>query len=147
MRAPNGIVILVRHSQPELDPAVDCMHWRLSTEGRSRSGILADRMRPLAPAALYSSPAPKAFATAEIVGAGLDRKVPVIADLRERDRGGVPFFTEPGEFEEQVRRLFAFPDEPVFGTESAAEALARFQHGIAQVLSFRDREPLLVTHG
>jgi broad specificity phosphatase PhoE len=140
-------MILVRHSQPELDPGVDCMHWRLSAEGRVRAGVLAERIRPLAPDALYSSPEPKAFETAEILGAALDLKVTVIADLREHDRVGVPFFTELGEFEEQVRRLFAFPDEPAFGTESAAEAFARFQHGIAQVLSFRDCEPLLVTHG
>lgn len=123
------------------------MRWRLSAEGRVRSGVLAERIRPLDPDALYSSPEPKAFETAEVVGAALDLKVTVIGDLREHDRVGVPFFTEPGEFEEQVRRLFAFPDERVFGNESAAKALARFRHGIARVLLFGDREPILVTHG
>jgi broad specificity phosphatase PhoE len=123
------------------------MHWRLSTEGRTRSELLAYQIKRLTPDAVYSSPEPKAFETAAIVGAALHLSVKVFEDLREHDRTGVPFFTGPGEFENNVRRFFATPDERVFGLESAADALARFRNAMAEVLSCGDHQPMVVTHG
>jgi broad specificity phosphatase PhoE len=140
-------VILVRHSLPAIDPAVDCMNWRLSAEGRARCDMLVEQLRPLAADAVYSSPEPKAFETAEILGAGLRLSVTAMADLREHDRTGVPFYTAPGEYEEHVCRLFSAPDACVFGAESATAALARFRKGMDQVLACEDRRPLVVTHG
>lgn len=140
-------MILVRHARPKLDPAVDCADWGLSADGRARSRLLADRLRRFAPGAVYSSPEPKALATAEIVGTTLGLGVAEILELREHDRTGVPFFSVPGEFEERMSRLFEHQGECVFGTESAAAALARFRHGINRVLSPGNRQPLVFTHG
>jgi broad specificity phosphatase PhoE len=140
-------MILVRHSLPELDPEVASVRWHLSEEGRARSRVLAEQLRRLAPDAIYASLEPKALETAEILGHAMDLGVTGIEDLREHDRTGVPFLTRPGEFEESVHRLFAAPDECVFGSESASAALARFYSGVGQVLSHCDRRPLVVTHG
>lgn len=107
----------------------------------------AAQLRRLHPDAIYTSPEPKAFQTAEILGAAMDLDVTVIEDLREHDRTGVPFLPGPGEFAASVLRLFANPGELVFGVESAAAALARFRTGVGEVLSRGDRQPLLVTHG
>ena len=38
------VLVLVRHSLPEIDPAVSSREWRLSEEGRVRSRILAENL-------------------------------------------------------------------------------------------------------
>lgn len=123
------------------------MEWALSEIGRSRARALADRLGPLSPDSIYSSPERKARETAEILAAALQLRVTAVPDLREHDRTGVPFFHTPGVFEEQLRRLFESPHARVFGNESAAASLARFRRAIGQVSGSGARRPVVVTHG
>lgn len=147
MRSTDATLILVRHSNSEADPGVPQAEWSLSAAGRTRARALADRLRPLSPDSIHSSPERKARETADILAAALQLRVTVVPDLREHDRTGVPFFHTPGVFEEHIRRLFESPQKRVFGNESAAASLARFRRAIAEVSGSGARRPLVVTHG
>ena len=140
-------MILVRHAQPEIDPAVPAVEWRLSAAGRRQCVALAEELARLDPDAIYASPEPKARETAELLGAALELAITELPDLREHDRRGTGFFASEQEFERHVLQLFRRPDEVVFGVESAAECLVRFRGAIAEVRSRRERQPLVVTHG
>jgi broad specificity phosphatase PhoE len=147
MRSTATTLILVRHSHSEADPEVPPAEWSLSAAGRARAGALADRLRPLSPDSIYSSPESKARETADILAAALQLRVTAVPALREHDRTGVPFFHTPGVFEEHLRRLFESPQECVFGNESAAASLTRFRRAIGEVSGSGARRPLVVTHG
>ena len=118
-------MLLVRHSVPEVDPALAAEEWRLSDEGRRRCAPLAERLRAYGPTAIHSSTEPKMRETAELVGAELGLEVRESRALRETARRTVPWL-EADEFRRAVRGLFERPDEVVFGEESAVDALARF---------------------
>jgi broad specificity phosphatase PhoE len=118
-------VLLVRHSLPELDPALPAEEWRLSEEGRLRCGPLAARLREHGPTAIVSGTEPKVRATAGLVGAELGLDVQESVALRETARRTVPWL-EADELRRSIRTLFERPDEVVFGEESATAALARF---------------------
>jgi 2,3-bisphosphoglycerate-dependent phosphoglycerate mutase len=122
-------VLLVRHSVPEIDPALSAEQWRLSNEGRRRCGPLAERLRAYGPTAILSSTEPKMRETAELVGAELGLEVRESPELRETVRRTVPWL-EANEFRKAVRRLFERPEEVVFGEESAVDALARFSAAV-----------------
>lgn len=140
-------MILVRHAQPEVDPGVAAVDWTLSASGRSQATMLAARIRPLMPDAIFTSPERKARETAEILGAALQLAVRVVPEFREHDRQGVPYLHAPGEFEECIRRVFAFPQQCGFGNESGEAALARFRCGVRQVVQLGARRPVVVSHG
>jgi broad specificity phosphatase PhoE len=135
-------LLLVRHSEPQLDPAVPSEEWRLSEEGRRRCGPLAERLAELEPRALLSSTEPKARETAELVAPALGLDVQLSDGVRETARRTVGWL-ERAEIDRAIRELFDRPDEVVFGEESAAAALARFEHAVAGL-----PEPaVVVTHG
>jgi broad specificity phosphatase PhoE len=119
------VLLLVRHSVPEIDPARPAEEWHLSDEGRARCGRLPARLAAYGPAAIVSSTEPKARETAELVGAELGLDVREADGLRETARRTVRWM-EAEEFRRAVRELFLRPEEVVFGEESAANALARF---------------------
>ena len=116
--------------------------WRLSEEGRRRCGPLAERLAGHGPRALLASTEPKARETAELVAPVLGLEVQLSDGLRETARRTVGWLT-PEELDGGIRGLFARPDEVVFGEESAAAALARFEAAVDGV-----PEPaVVVTHG
>ena len=99
-------LFLVRHGRPlvdrsrpahewELDPAAYDDVWALRT-----SGCLPRR------AAWFSSPEPKAVATAALL---TDTQVGVVDDLAEHRRASTDWIDD---FEATVRRAFAEPDRP-----------------------------------
>jgi broad specificity phosphatase PhoE len=135
-------VLLVRHSVPELDPAVPADEWRLSEEGRTRCGPLAQHLAAHEPNRILSSTEPKARETAELVGARLGLDVELSDALREHARRSTGWLGR-GELERCVRRLFDHPDEIVFGEESAAAALARFSAAVGGL----DGRAIVVSHG
>jgi broad specificity phosphatase PhoE len=136
------VLLLVRHSVPEVDPARPAEEWHLSAEGRARCGPLAARLFELAPAAIGASTEPKASETAALIGEELGLAVRGDDALRESARRTVPWL-EAEDFLHAMRRLFARPDEVVFGEESATQALARFS---ASVSGLADRT-VVVSHG
>jgi broad specificity phosphatase PhoE len=136
------VLLLVRHSVPELDPAVPAEEWRLSEEGRRRCGPLADRLTAFRPQELISSPEPKARETAELIAPALGLDVRLSDGVRETARRSVPWL-QADVLERGIRDLFARPNEIVFGEESAAAALKRFAAAVDGL-----REPaVVVTHG
>jgi broad specificity phosphatase PhoE len=122
-------VLLVRHSLPELDPALPAEEWRLSEEGRRRCRPFAARLREHAPTAIVASTEPKVRETAELIGVELGLTVRESAALRETARRTVPWL-EAEELQRGIRALFERPEEVVFGEESASAALARFSAAV-----------------
>ena len=141
------VLVLVKHSLPEIDPAVPSREWRLSEDGRARSRILAEKLDQYDLDEVISSNEPKAIETAEILASVLDIPVEVIKGLHEHERSNVGFL-EKECFEQSIARFFARPAELVFGEETADAAYDRFSkavHGLSD--RFPQANMALVTHG
>jgi broad specificity phosphatase PhoE len=135
-------LLLVRHSAPILDRALPAEDWVLSDEGRARCVPLAQRLASYAPRTLIASPEPKARETAELIAPVLGLRVVIDARLRETARRTVGWLARE-QLEAGIRELFARPSDVVFGEESAAAALARFEAAVRDL-----PEPaVVVTHG
>lgn len=124
------MLLLVRHSAPEIDPEAPSEEWLLSEEGRRRCGPLAERLAAHAPRALLASTEPKARETAELIAPVLGLKVQLSDGLRETARRTVGWL-RPEALEQSIRKLLERPAEVVFGEESAHAALARFEQAVA----------------
>ncbi len=127
-------LILVRHSQPRIEPNVPPAEWALNDVGRRRAESLAQKLRAYSSNAIWSSREPKALETADIIGDVVGVPVEVRDGLEEHHRENVPFFEEDEEFRRTVQRIFAEPDQTVMGTESGNEALDRFSAAIDVIL-------------
>lgn len=132
--APSRRLILVKHAQPVLDPAVSPREWRLAHEGEEQSHRLAQRLRTFMPFTLVSSPEPKAARTAEIVAATLGIASAVVDGLEEFDRPAMPIVT-PEEHRRLNLSIFTTRTLPVLGRESADAALTRFSAAIDRALA------------
>jgi broad specificity phosphatase PhoE len=135
-------VLLVRHSVPEVDRSIPAAEWRLSAEGRARCDALAKQLSTHDPELVVSSTEPKALETAELLAWRLGLDVRESAELREQERRTVGWL-ERDELEAAVLRVFAEPDQVVFGEESAASALERFTRAVE---GLGDRA-IVVSHG
>ena len=141
-------LVLIKHSQPAIDPARPAREWQLSEEGVSRCDWLADELARLDVSVLCSSPEPKARETAERVARRLGLETTTVAGLHENDRRGFPFIEDVSELEDRFREFFANPDRRVIGEESADEALARFSEALESFLARHDHENVaVVAHG
>jgi 2,3-bisphosphoglycerate-dependent phosphoglycerate mutase len=127
-------LILVKHAQPVLDPAVAPREWRLGREGEEQSHRLADRLRTFLPFTLVSSPEPKALRTAEIVATTLGITSAAVDGLQEFDRPPMPIVT-PEEHTRLNAPIFTTRALPMLGRESADAALARFSAAIDRSLA------------
>lgn len=143
----DALLVLIRHSLPEIDPAVPAARWRLSREGRTRCYALADRLARYDLDAIVSSPEPKAIGTAEIVAHQLGLPFESVGGLQEHDRSDVVGL-DRALFRDAIARLFAHPHQLVLGRETAEEARQRFATSVGGVL---ERHPntnvAVVTHG
>jgi broad specificity phosphatase PhoE len=136
-----GMLYLVRHGRPLIDRTRPAHEWPLDP-------AYADDVRaarPLLPphAAWFSSPEPKALATAHLL---TDGPVEVVADLREHERHSTDWVDD---FESVVRRAFDHPELPAYaGWEPLARTRTRVATAVAGIL---DRHPVhnvvLVGHG
>ena len=141
MSAP--ALILVRHGRPVIDPDAPPTTWPLCPEGREAVARLAERIAAYAPAAVASSPEPKAAETAEIIAAALGLKVELDAGLHEHKRPALAFGTEEA-FRARIAQVFAEPTKPAPGGESVEQACERLAKAIAE----HPARPLVaVTHG
>jgi broad specificity phosphatase PhoE len=136
-------LFLVRHGRPlvqrdrpahewELDPAGYDDIWNLRTSGR-----LPDH------APWFSSPEPKALATAELL---TDGEIGVLDGLREHVRESIEWVED---FDDAVRRAFAVPDAvAVPGWEPLSECRERVVRTAEGVLAAHpDTDVVLVGHG
>jgi broad specificity phosphatase PhoE/GNAT superfamily N-acetyltransferase len=140
-------LILGRHSLPEFRSDVPASRWRLSAEGRERCLLLARRLAPYGLSAVLSSVEPKAVETAQIVARELGLPCEAVEGLHEHDRGNVVGL-DVAQFHDAVARLFAQPDELVFGRETAEEARLRFAAALDGVLArYAEANVAVIAHG
>ncbi len=140
-------LILIKHAAPLVDPAKSSDLWKLSEAGREQATRLAEVLRASDIKAMVSSEEPKAKETAEIIGAALGITVETARELREHDRRNVPHMRSR-DFISMVELFFRKPDERVLGSESAKQALERFEKAVEEVLASHDEGNVaIVAHG
>jgi broad specificity phosphatase PhoE len=136
-------VWLVRHGRPAVDTSTPPHTWELARDAPADVDALRSRL-PRA-AAWYTSPEPKAVATAHRLR-GDD--VPVVAALAEHRRES-RWFDDPADFRDAVRRAFASPGErAVPEWEPLADLGARLVPATREILArHTDEDVVLVGHG
>jgi len=126
-------LVLVKHAQPVLDPAVPPRQWTLGPDGEEGARRLARALAEFMPFALASSPEPKARRTAAIVGAALGVEVRVHEGLEEFDRPALPLMSREEHWRVNAA-IFSDPRRPALGAESGEAALERFRRGIGDAI-------------
>jgi broad specificity phosphatase PhoE len=140
-------LILVRHSISKQEPGISAHGWQLTTEGIARCRVLADRLRPYAPAVIISSEEPKAIQTGQAVADAMNVPFETEPALHEHRRENVPYGTQAA-FEANVKTLLTHPDQLIFGEETGSAACDRFQAAIEAVVARHSGKTLAaVTHG
>ncbi|MDX6374023.1 MAG: hypothetical protein QOD98_3011 [Nocardioidaceae bacterium] len=136
-------LFLVRHGRPALDRSRPAHEWELDPAGFDDIWALRSSGRLPAHAAWFSSPEPKALATAELL---TDGDVGVVDGLREHVRDSSEWVED---FDDAVRRAFAVPDavavpgwEPIV---ACRDRLVRAADGILSAAG--DGDVVLVGHG
>jgi broad specificity phosphatase PhoE len=135
------VLHLVRHGRPEIDRGRPSREWRL--DPAYVDDVRALRRRLPVRAEWFSSPEPKAVATARLL---TDEPIAVVDDLREHDRLTADWVED---FAEVVRRAFARPDVPAYdGWAPLAVTRRRVVTTVAGILDLHPgRDVVLVGHG
>ena len=133
-RAPEGRLVLVRHSVSEVSPGIAPARWPLSPLGRMRCLGLAEQLRVFHPRTVFSSHEVKASETAQIVAGRLGVTHQTVDGLQEHERSRADFAPGPGEFEARLARFFNEPQSLVFGRETADEANHRFTRVVSGLI-------------
>jgi broad specificity phosphatase PhoE len=135
------ILFLVRHGRPAVEPGRPAHEWPLDPAYSDQ--VRALRARLPVHAAWYSSPEPKALATAlELT----DDPVEVVDDLREHERRSAEWVDDFGSV---IRRAFARPDRSAYdGWEPLADTRRRVLGGVAGIVDVHPTgDVVLVGHG
>ena len=141
-------LILVRHSEPKIEPDKPASTWRLSERGRTKAKLLADELRVFTPTSIWCSKEPKAIETAQILAGALHLSVNIADGLEEHHRSSVPYFPTHDEFEQAVQQFFLNPQQLVLGDETAHQALQRFTAAINRIIATDTADTaIVVTHG
>lgn len=145
---PERLVILVKHALPELEAGVAPRHWTLGMRGETGARRLASELRRFGSFRLEHSPEPKARRTAERVALELGLEPHERGGLEEIDRPAAPIVSR-AEHTAQNARLFATRSLAVVGSESAEQALARFESALGAALAETpaDQHLVVITHG
>lgn len=139
--------MLVRHSEPIVDPALPASGWPLSDRGAAMASQLAEMLRPYVPGLVVTSTERKAIETGRIIADLLDLPTGIDEDLNEQGGGTVPFIQDRAAFLDLVREHFHRPGDPVLGEEPATIAADRLAGAVARHVHVRLDPPILVTHG
>jgi len=100
------MLYLVRHGRPLIDRARPAHEWALDPAYADDVRVLRARLPQHA--AWFSSPEPKALATARLL---TDEPIEVVGDLREHERNSTEWVDD---FSAVVRRAFAHPEVPAY---------------------------------
>ncbi|MBU0512875.1 MAG: phosphoglycerate mutase family protein, partial [Chloroflexi bacterium] len=140
-------LILVRHSESQVDPSHPAREWRLTVEGRRRCVRLAEQLAHYRPEIIVTSVEPKAIETGKMAADHLDIPYHTAQGLHEHERSQVRFLGNDA-FLEAVTNLFARPAELVFGDETADQAEERFTQAVKSVIAaYPHKNIAIVTHG
>jgi 2,3-bisphosphoglycerate-dependent phosphoglycerate mutase len=143
----SNTLILIRHSQSQLQPDHPASQWPLTEAGRRRCSALAARMAAYAPDLIVTSRERKAGETGAFVAAQLGLPVSSAEGLHEHMREHIGWLPSP-DFEHAVAAFFMRPEELVFGEETATQAVARFDAAVQTVLvSHPGKNVAIVAHG
>lgn len=141
------MLVLIRHSLPEIDPLVAAREWHLSDEGRRRCLPLAKTVSLHDPTLVVTSTEFKAVETGQIIAAQLGVRCGTAEDLHEHERPLAPWQGSDS-FERQVARFFDQPGNLVLGDETADQARTRFGAALQAVLSrYPEGNLAVVSHG
>ena len=141
------LLILVKHSLPEIVEGEPAQAWELSEAGRTLARKLAARLKGYEPDVIFSSFEPKAKQTAEIIAAKTDLQIQFVEALHEHDRSQVGYL-QKDKFEAAVREFFEKPGNLVFGSESADACYKRFHQAVHSILDQNfGRTVVIVAHG
>lgn len=141
-------LLLVRHSQPDIDPARNAKLWNLSERGRELCIPLIEKLAPFNPNVIVSSKQQKAWETAKILAQYLKLPIKIEMGLHEHERGNEPFLDSPEEFQNKIRELFLHPHNLIYGAETASEALERYSTAIHKVvIEHPTQNIVIVSHG
>ncbi|MEJ2747587.1 MAG: histidine phosphatase family protein [Anaerolineae bacterium] len=144
----NRKFLFIRHAAVAVNPAVPAREWSLSSDGRSRAGLLASQLIPHNPTRIITSDEPKAQETGQIIARELEIPWQTARNLQEHDRQRAPFFTSQEAFETAVARFFHNPGELVLGNETANQTFTRFDTAVHHLLTaYPDDTLAIVTHG
>jgi broad specificity phosphatase PhoE len=137
------MLFLVRHGRPLPVPGVTPDQWELDPAGYDDIWALRESGRLPRGGAWFSSPEPKAVATAQLL---TEAEVGLIDALREHVRDSTAWLED---FEGTVQRAFAQPDAPAHdGWEPLARCRERTARAVRGILSAHpDEGVVLVGHG
>jgi broad specificity phosphatase PhoE len=136
-------LFLVRHGRPVVDRSRPAHEWELDPAAYDDVWALRSSGRLPVHAAWFSSPEPRALATAELL---TDGDVGVVDGLREQVRDNDEWVED---FDDAVRRAFAVPDAvAVPGWEPIAVCRDRVVRAVDGILAAcGDSDVVLVGHG
>ncbi len=132
-------LILVRHGETIHNVAGIAQGWNdsaLSENGVLQVQRLAERLRAYRMTAIYSSPLPRAFATAKAISEHTGLEIEVLDDLREMNCGrweGRAFLRIREEEPELFRRWAADPEYPCPEGESHAQVRRRMESALRTI--------------
>lgn len=144
---PPRRLILVKHGQPQIDPASPPSTWPLSEAGRKAAVELAARLDRFEPVAVVSSTELKAVKTARAMAGLLGLPLGEDEGLAEQrnETGG---FRDQLVFEAQVEAMFREPHALVLGEETGEAARLRFAEALDRQMAAHPVGTLVVVaHG
>ena len=142
-------LLLIKHSEPVVDPEIPPSQWKLSDRGVQRAGLLAEYLADRGINALYSSGESKAVQTAEIVGDSTGLSINVVHDLREHDRGNTTIIGAE-KWRSLVIESIRNQDEHIYGSEPVGTARMRFGNAVERLmkpLQNDNRTIAVIAHG
>jgi broad specificity phosphatase PhoE len=139
-------LILVRHAEVAQDPKTPVERWSLSPEGARAAAALRAHPSLVGPAAVWSSPEPKALATAGAIWPEVE--IRPHQGLRELNRRAVGWVGSHAEYRRLVTEILGRPDESVRGCEAARDAGRRMASAVEEILAeSRGLDVAVVSHG
>lgn len=133
---------LIRHGAVTVRPDRPGVGWHLSAEGRAKVETLAEQDHWAGLDGLFTSPEPKAAATAQRIAAPNELRIHIERDLREVENRS---WVEEG-YADQVRRYFA--GEATGDWEKRGSALDRVRTCIGSIVQQGEgRDVGVVAHG
>jgi len=153
-------LILVRHGETLHNVARIAQGWGdsdLSETGRRQIARLAERLKSLAPDAIYSSPLNRALTTAQKISEATGLEVRIVDELREMNYGrweGQSFLDVRKVDEENYRRWIDDPNHPCPDGETNNAMLERVQRALERIgvaprpsAASAGTRAVVVTHG
>ncbi|HQY90637.1 histidine phosphatase family protein [Caldilinea sp.] len=138
-----AFLYLITHAHTQVEPALDAVHWRLSSAGQAQAEALAALpFWPDIDRIVVSREAKTRLTIAPVLA---KQNIQLVED-GHFDEAVRPGWVE--EYSAHVQDFFAASDRSVGGWEPATHALQRFLAGIALYVTPHDAEQLaLVSHG